>query len=667
MALKTNHIYQGHALEVLKTFPDESIDCVVTSPPYWSLRAYGTEPQIWDGNPECEHEWEDVAVRKQRGKTVSEEAKEKDWKRASRSANPGNIPRRSQFCLKCSAWLGELGLEPSFRLYIKHLCDIFDEVRRVLAPHGTVWVVIGDSFYGSGAGQKDTGKHSHIPREQITFEQQSKPTMGDELPKKCMVGIPERFMLEMVERGWIVRNKIIWYKPAALPESVKDRFTIDFENVYLFTKNPRYYFKQQFELTTDATRNGPKMFSPIGGSKYTGRPEDTLGDRRFSGKPVVARGNRNRRCVWKIGTGYFKEAHFAVFPVRLIEGPIDAGCPKLVCTKCGKPKMPIMKTMGTDGRYKSQGKFTDESKDKPEYFSVGHTGRCGINDFRLVGWTSCDCVDYYCNSCETFIYKEVIEYLVREDALQRDREKKRSEKNKLAKESTETQGTRTERKRAVDCNGALHETDLFDVWKRILREAKPADMFKRMRDAVTNKGRNPTLIQEEPSQKREASQLEGRKTNDDTGICDGSKTGASNDNKTGLYNGASSGHGETSEEVSEKERIRSPQKRNKRRQPDREFRSGHSEPSSWRDCLPSLWENIRNKIVCPVCMSDEVTIEHHPFRNGIVLDPFLGSGTVGLVAKNMGIDWVGIELKEEYVEMAHKRIDTAQTRLGEFI
>jgi len=398
MALKTNHIYQGHALEVLKTFPDESIDCVVTSPPYWSLRAYGTEPQIWDGNPECEHEWEDITVRKQRGKTVSEAAKKKEWKRDSRRANPGNRPRLSQFCLKCSAWLGELGLEPSFSRYIKHLCDVFDEVRRVLAPHGTVWVVIGDTFYGSGAGQKSLGKQSYIAPEQVTFSHQHKGTLGNELPKKCMVGIPERFMLEMVERGWIVRNKIIWYKPAALPESVKDRFTIDYENIYLFTKNPRYYFKQQFEPVTDSTLKRIRIFTPpIGGNKYTGRPEETHHDARFSGKPTIVRGNRNRRCVWKIGSGFFKDAHFAVFPMPLIEGPIDAGCPKLVCTKCGRPKMPVFESRssgvwprdGTQVKQRGGTSLDSGASMKDGGFSM-RDHPVGVKH-TLVGWSSCEC------------------------------------------------------------------------------------------------------------------------------------------------------------------------------------------------------------------------------------------------------------------------------------
>ena len=457
--LKTNHIYQGHALEVLKTFPDESIDCVVTSPPYWALRDYGTEPQIWDDILECEHEWEAAGKPStkfgtdKRGHTQDGTS---TGKVVTRASTEDMKCRGSSFCIKCGAWFGKLGLEPSFNLYIKHLCDVFDEIQRVLTPHGTVWVVIGDTFYGSGARQKGTGKLSYIPREQIVFEHQFKPTLGKELPTKCLVGIPERFMLEMVERGWIVRNKIIWYKPAALPESVRDRFTIDYENVYLFVKSKRYYFKQQFEPTVDSTLKRIRTFtSPIGGNKYIGRPKDTLADRRFSGKPTVVRGNRNKRCVWKIGSGFFKGAHFAVFPKKLIAGPIDAGCPKMVCTKCGKPKMPIF-----------------ESK------SSGTWPRDGTQ-VKQTGGSSLD-------------------------------------------------------------SGASMKDGGFS-----------------MRDHPV--GVKHTLV-------------------------------------------------------------------------------------GWSACG---------------CGAD--------FRNGIVLDPFLGSGTVGMVAKGMGLDWVGIELKEEYVEMAHKRIDTAQTRLEEFV
>lgn len=116
-----NTVIQGNVIDVLKQIPSESIDTVITSPPYWSLRNYGTSPQIWDAKEGCEHDQE----------------------------------IHSAFCKKCGAWKGELGLQPTFQLYIKHLCDIFDEIKRVLKNTGTCWVNLGDVYAGSGNGTND--------------------------------------------------------------------------------------------------------------------------------------------------------------------------------------------------------------------------------------------------------------------------------------------------------------------------------------------------------------------------------------------------------------------------------------------------------------------------------------------------------------------------------
>ena len=127
-----NKIIQGHTLSVLQTLPSEIVNCTVTSPPYWGLRDYGIEPVIWDGVEGCEHEWgnEIITLKHKSGETNP--GKEGWFKDKGASNDKGNC-----FCLKCNAWRGSLGLEPTFELYIKHLCDIFDEVKRVLRKDGT--------------------------------------------------------------------------------------------------------------------------------------------------------------------------------------------------------------------------------------------------------------------------------------------------------------------------------------------------------------------------------------------------------------------------------------------------------------------------------------------------------------------------------------------------
>lgn len=253
-------IIQGDALEQLKKLSDESVDCVVTSPPYWALRDYGVE--------------------------------------------------------------GQLGLEPTFQEYINKLCDIFDEVKRVLKKEGTCWVNMGDTYGGTGSGQKDTGKHGYTPEAMATTK--NKPQ--SKLQGKSLIQIPSRFAIEMTNRGWILRNEIIWYKPNGMPSSAKDRFTVDFEKVFFFVKSKKYWFETQYEpYTEDLDRWGGEKLKADGESTWDeGTGQDTYRDRNM--RPNS--NGRNKRCVWRINTKPFKEAHFAVYPEKLIEPMIKAGCPE---------------------------------------------------------------------------------------------------------------------------------------------------------------------------------------------------------------------------------------------------------------------------------------------------------------------------------------------------
>lgn len=187
-------LYQGHALEVLKTLPDESVDMCMTSPPYWGLRSYKTEPIDWGD------------------------------------------------------WTGELGLEPKIELYISHLIQIFSEVKRVLKSTGTCWVNIDDSYAGSwGAMSHDLGnkgkRTGYVERPNTSYPQST--------PAKSLCLIPSRFALAMVNDNWILRNDLVWHKPNPMPESVKDRFTTSWEHLFFFSKSQKYYFEQQFEPAYD--------------------------------------------------------------------------------------------------------------------------------------------------------------------------------------------------------------------------------------------------------------------------------------------------------------------------------------------------------------------------------------------------------------------------------
>ena len=296
-----NKVIQGHALEVLKQFPAESIDCAFTSPPYFWKREYGTVT-IWDSDPTCEH---DFSI-KTFSKYATKFSREGNTDPKNKKANTTK-PVESFFCSKCGSWLGELGQEPTIELYVKHLCDIFDEVKRVLTKYGSLYVNITDSYL-----------------------------------KKGLLLIPEQFLLEMNRRGWILCTKIIWQKDNCMPEPTKTRPTVNYELIFFFAKNGKYYFEQQFEPFAPATlKRAKNLFSPGKTGQYAGLSAENL--RTYYDK--ILRGEvrgRNMRAVWDINTEKSREKHTARFPRELVERIINMSCPTEVCKSCTKPRTKIV-------------------------------------------------------------------------------------------------------------------------------------------------------------------------------------------------------------------------------------------------------------------------------------------------------------------------------------
>lgn len=243
------------------------------------------------------------------------------------------LPSKSVHCCVTSPpyWLlrdygheAQIGLEPTPEEYVERLCRVFDEVYRVLRDDGTCWPNLGDTYYGSGKGAGCTGPSKE------TFRFSHKPTENGGKAKSLAL-IPERFALAMEARGWICRNKIIWHKPNAMPSSVKDRFTVDFEEVRFFVKQGRYHFDQQFEPVAPSTIARGKRGVSGNHKNSEGAPGQTphgfAKPRIYDAEREVPE-HRNMRCVWSIPVAQCREAHFAVFPEALIETPIKAGCPE---------------------------------------------------------------------------------------------------------------------------------------------------------------------------------------------------------------------------------------------------------------------------------------------------------------------------------------------------
>jgi len=262
-----NKIINGNSLEVLKTIPDNSIDCCITSPPYWGLRDYGHDEQ--------------------------------------------------------------LGSEKHFKDFVNNLCNVFDEVRRVLKSAGTCFINLGDTYGGSGSGTTkyaDTSKYAENSKQVYVLPNgtsRSSRFRGTAMNKSlCM--IPERFAIEMIDRGWRLRNQIIWHKPNQMPSSAKDRFTVDFEKVFFFVKSQKYYFEQQVEKSIWAEFD--KRSEVKGGVKSNGKTAS--GKYAINKVAFTEGGMRNMRTVWSINTEPCFEAHFATYPQKLVERMLKAGCPE---------------------------------------------------------------------------------------------------------------------------------------------------------------------------------------------------------------------------------------------------------------------------------------------------------------------------------------------------
>jgi DNA modification methylase len=260
--MKLNKIYIGHVLDVLKTFPSNLVNCVFTSPPYLNQRDYGIPPVIWDGDLDCDHEWTEIKVWREWTKGdipgPNSRVNANRPKEVNRSGKPSNI------CWKCGAWYGTLGNEPSPELFVKHLCDIFDEVKRVLRTDGVLFVNLGDKYNGSGgAGNQDSkyrrNNHTQFGKN-VTGETQSLPLNLKGYAKQSLFGVPWMFALEMCKRGWIWRNLITWFKRSCMPMSDETKFTPDTEPIFFFTKNnsPLYWYNEKTKQVQKTKGTGIK-------------------------------------------------------------------------------------------------------------------------------------------------------------------------------------------------------------------------------------------------------------------------------------------------------------------------------------------------------------------------------------------------------------------------
>ena len=289
--MEINKILEGNCLSVLKTLPDNSIDCCITSPPYFGLRDYGEIEQI--------------------------------------------------------------GLEETPEMFVAALIQVFAEVKRVLKEKGTLWLNIGDSYAHSmrQSGIIHAGKLAQKSKGQI--KEGFKPLQKG-YKEKDLIGIPWMLAFALRTNGWYLRQDIIWAKPNPMPESVTDRCTKSHEYIFLLSRSLKYYYDYESIKTPVADASIQRLMQNIenqkGSKQVPGKMNGVMkavsGDRKYKDQSVIGKklsshsggfyedgsivgnGMANKRSVWTVNTIPYSEAHFATFPQKLIVDCIKAGCPE---------------------------------------------------------------------------------------------------------------------------------------------------------------------------------------------------------------------------------------------------------------------------------------------------------------------------------------------------
>lgn len=259
MKIETNKIYNEPCLETLRRMPDEFLDCVITSPPYWQLRDYGYD--------------------------------------------------------------GQWGLEPTFEMYLDNLWSMMDEIMRSLKPSGTVWINLGDT-YGTQSGNM----RNPVKSKESEHTRYNKVVQPKSFHKSLLL-LPHRFAIGCMERGWIIRNDIVWAKRNGMPESVTDRFSKKHEYFFFMTKNEKYFFD------LDSVRD--KLLNPVlirnkaneiygreSGSKQFSEGERIWGSEEKGKNPGTV------SDFWDIPTKPSKNEHYASYNDNLLKKPVLSGCPE---------------------------------------------------------------------------------------------------------------------------------------------------------------------------------------------------------------------------------------------------------------------------------------------------------------------------------------------------
>ena len=436
-------ILNGHVLRVLAGMEAESVHMVVTSPPYWGLRDYGLEPVIWrkpgaDPRVGCPHDWGEMQgqITTQWADGVGNKGDTLGNAEIRKERRISKEPSQGQFCLKCNAWRGSLGLEPTIDLYVSHLVVIFREVKRVLRKDGILALNLGDSYASQPAKVS-------FRRDRAEVVPRSRDLAG--LKPKDLCEVPSDVVRALRADGWWLRSRLPWVKRSAMPESVTDRPASALEYVFLLTKNDRYFFDMDAikipQVEYERARRlreksqGLNTVFNIAADGKTGQAPQSKGGSIRNAKArqeLAESGSRNFRNTdlffqsiepphgmifagdepvgLDVNPQAFSEAHFATFSEKLIEPLILAGTSeKGCCPECGAPWVRVVEKVGLSSRewqaIRGPGPKGNDPKMGPQGKSMSG-GRPPDPESKTIGWEqNCGCKEAApipCTVCDIF-------------------------------------------------------------------------------------------------------------------------------------------------------------------------------------------------------------------------------------------------------------------------
>lgn len=464
------NVHISDLLDKLPQMPAELVQCIMTSPPYWGKRDYNIPPNIFGGRQKCKHRWNEHLKPAANGSTTPMAGETLSEHSATRK------PQASHFCAKCGAWLGCHGLEPTIEMFVEHACHIFRLAKRVLRKDGVMWLNYGDTHL-SDSGGYDGKRFAVSSKSQRAALPRFRRTTGATLKPKDLCGIPwriatalqagfamcsacksekvttafpewrgkrvcigclakgKRHAVTETEKGWYLRSENIWAKDNPMPESAKDRPTVAHEQVFLFSREPDYYFDQEAvkepvtgtsharsaaaaSFPSMADRNGeqgrrrenkpngwhtapnyhganPQVRLPGVGPKSAPAGSGVKANTSFSHAVRSLVEKRNIRTVWRVNTFGYKGAHFATFPPDLVKICLMSGTSaKGACMHCGAPWTRVIESenRSNSGSGKS-GKAIVGKGHPSDQIREGHDVRRGpTNATATLGWVpSCKC------------------------------------------------------------------------------------------------------------------------------------------------------------------------------------------------------------------------------------------------------------------------------------